>query len=298
MVEMISVIVPTYHSEALDATLRAIVGQRAFDQVCEIIVAGQQDMAGLIDLPKLTFIPVVEQPSPARNRNTGAARARGDWVCFTDADCVPEPDWIEQLLRAVAAGADVIGGAVAVPQGTTYWNWCDSLLAFEGLLAGVVSAGQVKSAATLNFCLRRNLFISLGGFDEAFVGAAGEDLDFCWRLRQAGYTITLAPGAVVRHNHSRHSFRSAWQHLYRYGEATSQFRFKRGGNVTWRIWRQVARFPVIGESLGLARVAIRTFLRPFRRPRLLRYAWALPGMMLLDWAHTLGMIQAVRSHAS
>ena len=298
MAETISIIIPTYHSETLGDTLHAIVDQRTFDQVCEIIVAGQQDMADLDNLPKVTFIPVAERPSPAHNRNVGAMQSRGDWLCFTDSDCVPEPDWIEQLARACAAGAVAVGGAVAVPSGMTYWGWCDNLLAFENLLAGVASAQQLDFAATLNFCVRRDLFMCLNGFDESFDGAAGEDRDFCWRLYQAGHSIAFAPGAVVWHHHPRRDFSSAWQHLYRYGEATSQFRFKQGGSITWRMGRLLARLRLIGELAGLARVALRAIARPLRRPRLLRYGWALPGMALLDWAHTLGMIRAIRSHAT
>lgn len=297
MAETISIIIPTYYSKALDTTLRAIAKQCSINRVCEIIVVGQQDIISFTDLPQLRYIHVKENPSPAHNRNCGAMHARGDWICFTDSDCIPNTDWIGQLIRAFDTNVVAVAGAVDLPTGMTYWSWCDHLLAFDRLVVGMRPACQIDFAATLNFCLRRDLFISLGGFDESFPGAAGEDLDFCWRLRQAGHSITFVPEAIVKHYHSREDFYSAWQHLYRYGEATSQFRLKRGHSVAWRVWIQFAKRPFVGELAGLARVALRAIVR-LRLLRILSYAWFLPGIVLLDLAHTLGMMRRIRSYAT
>lgn len=291
----ISVIIPTYHSESLRDTLVAIVEQQAFDKIHEIIVVGQQESTGFAELPKVRFISVAERPTPARNRNIGAIEAVGEWLCFTDSDCIPEPDWIDQIRCTIVTGRAAVGGAVAVPSEIGYWGLCDHLLAFQGQLADGNSDRELNFAATLNFCIRRELFITLGGFDESFTEAAGEDLDFCWRLREAGYAIVFAPEAVVCHNHSRRDFVSTWRHLYRYGEALSQFRLRRGGSAAWHIAGPLIKLPLIGELAGFTRVGLRAFLRVADRPRLLRHWWALPGMAVLDCAHTLGIISATRT---
>ncbi len=294
----ISVVIPTYHSESLWDALFAIVEQSAFDRICEIIVVGQQEGTGFAELPKVKFISALERPTPARNRNIGATEAVGEWVCFTDSDCVPEPDWISQLGKAIDTDGAAVGGGVAVPDDIGYWGLCDHLLAFQGQLANEIRGQQLKTAATLNFCVQRDVFMSLGGFDESFTEAAGEDRDFCWRLREAGYEIVFAPKAVVYHHHPRQDFSSAWQHLHRYGRATSQFRFARGGSTTWRIANRLISPPLLGELAGLVRVGCRAILRVVSRPSLLRYWWALPGLVALDCAHTLGMITGIRTYAA
>lgn len=294
----VSIIIPTLHSPMLAATLHAACNQSAFDSVLEIIVVGQQENVDFARLPKVVFVPVQEKPSPARNRNIGARVARGDWLCFTDADCVPNSDWIEQIRHVCATGVASIGGAVAIAPEASYWGMCDHLLGFESQVAGLASASHIRFAATLNFCIRRDLFDALGGFDEEFRGAAGEDLDFCRRLYRAGYQITFAPHAVVQHHPPRQDFLSVWKHLYGYGEATVQLRLKQKRDLVWRVAENLVRLPAVGECIGLGRVLLRAILRPLRRPGLLRYSWALPGMAVLDWAHTLSMIRAIRSHDS
>ena len=91
---MISVIIPVYHATTLPATLVALTRQREPGLLREIIVAGEQPAFDLPAMPCLEFIPVADRPSPAHNRNVAAQHARADWLCFTDADCVPSRDWL------------------------------------------------------------------------------------------------------------------------------------------------------------------------------------------------------------
>ena len=70
---------------------------------------------------------------------------------------------------------------------------------------------------SLNFGLRRALFVALGGFDETFPGAAGEDVDFSLRLRQRGATLHYEPTAQITHRPSRTTARAMWRHLHAFG---------------------------------------------------------------------------------
>jgi GT2 family glycosyltransferase len=298
MPDNFSVVIPTYHSKTLNNTLQAIAQQSAFDRVGEIIVCGQQEMAELVNLPKVSFSQVEENPSAAHNRNTGAWKAHSDWICFTDADCVPKLNWIDQFANAITEETSAMGGTVALPAYMGYWGWCDHLIGFGSLATGIAKKQQLDFAATCNLCIRREIFQELGGFDESFIGAAGEDWDLSWRLREAGYTIKFVPEAIVMHHHAHNDFPLAWQHLFRYGEALVQFHLKRGYNSYWCWWMRIARVMILGEFAGLGRVILRALVRPINQPRLLRYWRMLPGMALLDFAHTLGMIKAIRFHGS
>ena len=173
-----SVVVPTYNARNLYATLTAIAAQTAPDLVDEILVVGRQEPGDWQRLPKVRYIPIQERPTPARNRNFGAALASGEYICFTDSDCLPYPDWISAVHRRVSTGALAVSGAVAWPSSGSYWDLCDYLLAFGHLAPLPHADASVDYAATLNFTIARDLFVELGGFDESFQDAAGEDLGF------------------------------------------------------------------------------------------------------------------------
>ena len=238
----VSIIVPTYESPGLLSTLQGLQNQTAPSHTMEILVVGQQTGDWITHFPNVRYVHVTDRPTAARNRNQGAACARGKWLCFTDSDCVPEPDWVQQLIDAIAAyDAQAFYGHVTIPADTTYWGRCDHLLVFDPCIGRYPHV--VKRAATLNFCIERDLFFEMGGFDEAFPFAAGEDLDFNYRLQQAGHSIYFIPAACVEHRHSRQTLTSAWGHIQRYGEANAQFRLLRGMDWRWRLTHRLARLP-------------------------------------------------------
>ena len=295
----VSIIIPSLHSSSIEATLQAIALQSAFSQITEIIIAGQQNISDSIDIPGLVYLPVDVSPTPARNRNAGAQRASGDILCFTDSDCVPHPDWVKHLLTTISH-AEFVAGAVDVPANAPYWSRCDHILGFENQAVGIANAQILPYAATLNFSCRRDLFLSLHGFSESFVTAGGEDREFCWRLQKAGYKIMFEPAALVVHNHIRKDFHSAWRHIYHYGQVTSQFRLSLGEDVSWswRLNKAIAKTPLLGEFAGVGRVLALSVIRILRHPALLQNSQYLPGIAILNLAHTLGMIQVIRTHVA
>ena len=294
--ETISVVVPVRNSPGLPELLSALACQTVGGRMIEVIVAGQQQSG----LPPCTF-PVrflaVADPTPANNRNQGAFQAQGDWVAFTDADCLPAPDWLEKLLENPTASA--LAGSVAIPEGMPYWGWCDHLVGFELQALGLARPGPAPYAATLNFAVRRDLFTSLGGFDLRYTAAGGEDREFCERLVYAGHVLQLIPAAVVVHNHVRSDFASAWRHIAYYGRVTAQFRYHHYEQTTsrWRLAARLARLPVVGELLALGWAATRFGMHLVRRPSLWQYARWLPGMAVLNAAFTYGMIAGLRVYA-
>ena len=59
--------------------------------------------------PWVSWVPGPRR-GPAANRNAGARRARGDWLAFTDDDCVPDPNWLAGFATATHAGCRVYEG--------------------------------------------------------------------------------------------------------------------------------------------------------------------------------------------
>jgi GT2 family glycosyltransferase len=147
----------------------------------------------------------------AAARNIGAQSARGATLVFADQDDVCQPSWLESLVQALG-DADLSGGEVR------YFGARGS--AAEEGSADLATAGLFRYpyaylpfAISANLAIKRDVFWSLGGFDERLAAAA--DLDLCWRAQEAGYRLAFAPGAVIR-KRQRGSAASAFRQHFAY----------------------------------------------------------------------------------
>jgi len=135
-----------------------------------------------------------EQPKGVRvtiahQRNIGVAKALGDVVVFTDSGCIPRPDWLSRLLTPILDEDESVTCGPADSPGRSIYSgpkWW-----------GHTTERYVSEAPTINLAFRREAFDAVDGFDESF--AAGEDIDFTWRLIDAGYRLRWVPDAVVEH---------------------------------------------------------------------------------------------------
>lgn len=137
-------------------------------------------------------------PAAARNRGIERALALGARaVLFTDHDCVCDPGWAAALLGALDAG-HVGASGVTRSLGRT---WLDRYQDFAGALNGrwvLPGRGGLIYGPSCNLAVRADALAEVR-FDERFPTAAGEDYDFCHRLRRQG-SIAFVPRAVVRHD--------------------------------------------------------------------------------------------------
>lgn len=126
------------------------------------------------------------QRGPAANRNNGAKQARGDWLVFTDDDCLPQPGWLE----AYAASADdcyvMEGRTSAIGHRTRLDEECP-----------INETGGFLWSC--NFAMKRDVFLRLGGFNEDFPAPAMEDVELYARVKQADLERTFVAGAEVFH---------------------------------------------------------------------------------------------------
>lgn len=198
-----SVIVPAYNAAAtLPATLAALARQTFPGGDFEVIVVddGSGDHTAGIAQEAGALVIRQENRGPGAARNAGARSARGEILLFTDADCEPEPDWLERML---APFADPL---VAGAQGT-YLTRQRSLAArftqleFEDRYRIQKKAGCISLAATYAAAYRREVFLAHGGFDERFTAANNEDTEFSYRLAERGCDMVLAVDAHVYHRH-------------------------------------------------------------------------------------------------
>ena len=131
---------------------------------------------------------------PAVQRNVAWREARAPVVLFTDDDCRPPADWLERALAAIGThpGA-VVQGAVRPDPAEAH------LLAAAPYARSLVVDPPGPWGQTANIAYPRALLERVGGFDEAYSGAAGEDTDLAWRAIEAGADYVGAPDAVTFH---------------------------------------------------------------------------------------------------
>lgn len=150
-------------------------------------------------------------------RNTGIRAAKSNLLAFTDADCRPQPDWLEQLIAPFAEEdiGIVVGEIVGLPGETLLEKHAEryEVLSQQHTLAHPFCPyGQ-----TANVAIRRQAFQEVGLFRPHLT--TGGDADICWRIqRQSNWQLKFISTAVVRHRHrsTLKEYESQWR---RYGRS-------------------------------------------------------------------------------
>lgn len=175
--------------------------------------------------------------SAARNR--GMQEAAGVILAYTDDDCVVHPDWLTHLVRAFISDdqAVAVGGPNLPPLPR---NGVEAVVAAApGAPAHVLLKDQeAEHLPGCNLAIRKESLEQIGGFNVVFT-TAGDDVDVCWRLREAGGKLLFAAGAMVWH-HRRRSVRAYLRQQRGYGRAEALLmklhptRFGPLGGARWR----------------------------------------------------------------
>jgi glycosyltransferase involved in cell wall biosynthesis len=221
-----SVIVPTYNrAEQLAECLRALACLDYPRDRFEVIVVDDGSRRPLepilapwrdqLDLRLLTQA----NGGPALARNTGAARARGEFLAFTDDDCAPAPPWLGAMSdRFATTPTHAVGGRTV--NALTANPYSRTSQAIMEVVYAHYNAGSPRFFATNNVAFPAAGFRVIGGFDASFRTA--EDRDLCDRWLHHGFRMSYAPDAVVYHAHRLTLGGLLWQH-FGYGRGAYRF---------------------------------------------------------------------------
>ena len=221
----VSVVVCTYNGgQTLEQCLRSLEQLDYPDYEVIVVDDGSRDDTGTI-LERFPKVRTFRQANHGLSyaRNVGLHAATGSVVAYTDSDCFADPHWLTHLVdRLQRCTAAAVGGPNLTPED----GWLAACVAASpGQPTHVLSSDQeAEHIPGCNMAFRREALLAIGGFDYQY-RKAGDDVDVCWRLQQAGRWITFAPGAFVWH-HRRQTPRAYLRQQAGYGEAEALLRFK------------------------------------------------------------------------
>lgn len=164
------------------------------------------------DYPNLTVLPQPRNLGFDGGCNAGIRVAKGEFVALLNNDALPEPDWLERLVAAMADSRVAIcqpkvlqtpktaNGYLIDTAGDQYHIWgMPHPRGRDELDRGQYDKPEEIFAANAAAALyRKTVFDRIGWFDEEFF-AYYEDVDIAFRARLAGYTVWYEPRAVIYH---------------------------------------------------------------------------------------------------
>jgi GT2 family glycosyltransferase len=185
----------------------------------EVIVVddGSTDATAAI-ARQLGFAPITTaHRGLSHARNVGIEAATGEIVAYIDDDARPDSHWLRYLAATFLRTSHVgVGGPNIAPDGDGLVADCVAN-APGGPVHVLLSDQEAEHIPGCNMAFRRADLQATGGFDPQF-RAAGDDVDICWRLRQARGTLGFSPAAIVWH-HRRNSIRAYWRQQQGYTKA-------------------------------------------------------------------------------
>jgi glycosyltransferase involved in cell wall biosynthesis len=139
-----------------------------------------------------------DKPGPASARNCGWRIAEGEWILFTDSDCIPTASWLEGYLVSSNGSVGYAGDVLAFGQDSIsrYYDSQRILVPSSYLLGEVTYPDYLITA---NALIWKEALNEIGGFSESIKIAAGEDIDLGFRLREIG-ELSFATTSKVYHN--------------------------------------------------------------------------------------------------
>jgi len=239
-----SVIIVNYNGSAfLQGAIDSLKAQTHRD--FEVILIDNASTDGSVDtldtggLPAFTLMREAKNHGFARGNNLAAAQAKGAWLALLNPDARASPGWLAALTRAAAAHPETRTFASAqylLDDPDTLDGAGDAYLVFGFPWRGgfgraareLPGPGFCFSACGASAVYDRDLFLSVGGFDERFFCYC-EDVDLGFRLQLLGEDCRFVPDAAIEHAGSAISGR---------GSAFSTYHGTRN-----RIWTYVKNMP-------------------------------------------------------
>ncbi|WP_373528308.1 glycosyltransferase family 2 protein [Nostoc sp.] len=224
---MVSVVIPIYNGETdLLHLINCLLSQTYPKDRVEYLLVDNNSSDRTFTILKtsaencpITIHPLSENhiQSSYAARNTGIRAAVGEIIVFTDADCRPQPQWLDTLIKPFVNKEVVMvaGEILALPGKTLLEQHADreeTLSQKHTLAHSFRPYGQ-----TANLAIRR-IALEKAGLFRPYLTTGG-DADICWRILEENIgRLEFVPEAIVQHRHraTLKELQSQWR---RYGRS-------------------------------------------------------------------------------
>ncbi len=201
-----SVIIPTYNRlSQLKLAIHSIFKQD-FDDYEVIVVDdgctdGTEQYLRSLATPKLKFISQ-NNKGPAAARNAGIRLAKGKYIVFTDDDCEVSSNWLSSFKQNYeSTGADIIGGVVRNSNKKNIYSEVSQHITSFFVEYLNKEGGSSPFLTSNNIAYRADVLKKVGGFDERFRKAGGEERALNWRILCASGKSIYKSEIIIEHNH-------------------------------------------------------------------------------------------------
>lgn len=253
MTPFVTVVVPTFNRPAaLRACLAALARQDHPADAFEVVVVDDGSTAAHAEanqaIAEAYRVRLLRQPNrgPAAARNHGVTIAHGEYIAFTDDDCMPTPGWLSHLCDGAtptsARGGRTLNTLTSDVRADATQLLIDYLYDYYRERDGAFFTSN-------NLLMARRQLLELGGFDETMRHAGAEDRELCGRWLQRGWRLDFVADAVVDHAHAL-TLADFWRQHFTYGRGARAYHVRR---AQWtarpvrleplRFYRDLLRYP-------------------------------------------------------
>ena len=207
---------PPVNDQSIDISV--IVPYKTFSNTKEILVSlEKQDYTGRFE----TIL--VEGGNIAQARNHGISLAQGEFVAFTDSDCIPRADWLTKMSNYLTlfTSAGGVGGIGDTMENSDMLSQSidavyDSYLGSLGSpsLAKTRNVSKVEAISSHNSVFHKTVLDLVGGYNEIYI--LNEDTELCKRITESGYDLFLVPDSVVYHKR-KETYREFMSKFFNWG---------------------------------------------------------------------------------
>jgi glycosyltransferase involved in cell wall biosynthesis len=192
------VIVASFNAvDTIEGCLSALARQECEEPFEVVVIDSSSD--GTADVarrfPGVFLHTFPDRKFPGEARNLGAARSEGEVLAFTDADCVPDPGWVREIVEAHRRDDPVIGGTIDNANPESLVGWAYFFCELNQWMPGT-AAGYMDDIPTGNLSVKRWAFDRYGPFLE---GTYSSDTAFNWRIAADGHRPLFVPAIRVAH---------------------------------------------------------------------------------------------------